>query len=269
MKSSRRLSEDGTKLLTTYQLSPFYFDRTGVPNIWTLAQLISYSRPEQSDVFSIPGLLETVSVFSRYQEFYLYPEFYTKVKYNSAVEVVSGIGYVGKTSYICNGDVRLAKTQDLLCRQSCQLIHVDISTRQPTALPQHLRRKTKGPRPTYSLPIPPNTPPMYSCKFTVGESDIDENGHTNQSVYVRLCSDTAAFGTKAGRYTSLSGDLLKYPVNKIAILYQREALSGDVLEVQSWEIPSKPVSLLFQIKRGEDDIVQCLFELYEQENAKL
>ncbi|XP_019619746.1 PREDICTED: uncharacterized protein LOC109466466 [Branchiostoma belcheri] len=226
---------------------------------------ITFTEIQLSDVFGTP-----VAVFSRYQQFHLHPEFYTKVKYNSAAEVVAEIGHVGKTSYVIQGSVCLKTSKESLCSFNTHLVHVDMSTRQPTALPENLRRKGKGPRPAFSLPVPPDTPPMYSCKFRVGESDIDGNGHTNQSVYVRLCSDTAAFGTKAGRYTSLSGDALKYPVKKIAILFQREASMGDVLEVQSWEIPSKPVSLLFQVKRGEDDIVRCLFELYEHfERAKL
>ncbi|XP_019619789.1 PREDICTED: uncharacterized protein LOC109466503 [Branchiostoma belcheri] len=265
-----RTSENATKLVATYQLSPFYFDRTGVLTPWTLSRLVNIPGAEQSDVFCIPGYAETVTSFLRYQEFCFQPGFYTDVVgSNSTLEVVAEIGHVGKTSYVFKGEVRLETSKESLCRFDTQLVHVDMHTRQPTALPQHLQQKTKGPRPTFSLPILPNTPPMYSCKFTVEESDIDGNGHTNQSVYIRLCSDTAAFGTKAGRYRSLSGDFLKYPAKKIAMLFQREALLGDVLEVQSWEILSKPVSLLFQVKREEDDIVRCLLELYEQERAKL
>ncbi|KAI8492993.1 hypothetical protein Bbelb_289970 [Branchiostoma belcheri] len=264
-----RTSENGTKLVATYQLSPFYFDRTGVLTPWILSRLVNIPGAEQSDVFCIPGYAETVTSFHRYQEFRHQPEFYTDVGSNSTLEVVAEIGHVGKTSYVFKGEVCLETSKESLCRFDTQLVHVDMSTRQPTALPQHLQQKTKGPRPTFTLPVLPNTPTMYSCKVRVGESNIDENGHTNQSVYSRLCSDTTAIGTKAGRYTSLSGDVLKYPVKKIAMLFQKEALLGDVLEVQSWEIPSKSISLVFQVKRGEDDIVRCLFELYEQDRAKL
>ncbi|XP_019634486.1 PREDICTED: uncharacterized protein LOC109477590 [Branchiostoma belcheri] len=264
-----RLSEDGTKLVTTYELSPFNFDRRGVLKPWTLSQLIAYSGPEQSDVFYIPGHLETVASFLRYQEFYLHPELYTHVKFNSAVQVASGVGYVGKTSWICKGDVRLATTQGVLCHFNLQLVNVDMSTRQPTDLPQNLRRKGEGPRPTFSLSMPSSQQAMYSHTFRVEDNDVDANDHTRQSAFIRLCYDTAAFGTKAGRYKSLSGDVLIYPVKKIAMLFQKEAFLGDMLVVQSWELPSKPASLLFQVKRGEDDIVRCLFQLYEQDRAKL
>ncbi|KAI8492998.1 hypothetical protein Bbelb_290020 [Branchiostoma belcheri] len=260
-----RTGENGTKLVATYQLSPFYFDRTGVLTPWTLSRLVNIPGAEQSDVFCIPGYSKAVTSFLRYQEFCFQPEFYTAVGPNSTVEVVAEIGHVGKTSYVFKGEVCLETSKESLCSFDTQLVHVDM----PTILPQHLQQKTKGPRPTFTLPVPPNTPTMYSCTFRVGESDLDGNGHTNQSVYIRLCSDTAAFSTKAGRYTSLSGDVLKYPVKKIAMPFKREALLGDVLEVQSWEIPPKPVSLVFQVKRGEDDIVRCLFELYEQDRAKL
>eukprot|EP00058_Branchiostoma_floridae_P015538 XP_002601026.1 hypothetical protein BRAFLDRAFT_96938 [Branchiostoma floridae] len=243
--------------------------KDGFLTTWTLSKLIMYSRPEQSAVFYMPGFLETVASFLRYQEIHLHPEFYTKVKFNSTVEVVAGVGYVGKTSWICQGHVRLATSQDILCHYNCQLVYVDISTRQPIVLPQHLRLKGKGLRPTFDLsPVSPNTP-MYSHKFSIVESDIDGNGHTNQSVFIRLCSDTAVLGTKAGCYPSLSGDVLKYRVKKIAMLFQEESLVGDMLEVQSWEISSKPVSLEFLVKRGQDCIVRCSFEFFAGERAKL
>eukprot|EP00058_Branchiostoma_floridae_P015537 XP_002601025.1 hypothetical protein BRAFLDRAFT_96939 [Branchiostoma floridae] len=265
-----RLSEDGTKLVATFELSPFHFDRTGVLTPWILSHMINIPGAERSEFFRIPGYSETATSFLRYQEFHLQPAYYTDVGTNSTVEVVAEIGHVGKSSYVFKGNVRLGTdSKDSICVFNTQLVHVDMSSRQPIALPQHLRRKRKGPRPTFDLsPVSPNTP-MYSHKFSIVESDIDENGHTNQSVFIRLCSDTAALGTKTGCYPSLSGDVLKYRVKKIAMLYQEESLVGDMLEVKSWEISSKPVSLGFQVKRGADDIVRCLFELYEEKRAKL
>ncbi|XP_066300928.1 uncharacterized protein [Branchiostoma lanceolatum] len=269
-----RLSEDGTKLVATYELHPFDFDRSGHVTPWTLALLIGYARLTaitEKSAFFIPGYLKTITSFLRYQEFHLHSAFYTDVKPNSSVVVTVGVGYVGRTSYELKGDVRLAGSGVMLCSFSVMSVVVDISTRRPVALPESLRRKGKGPRPKSSLPFPSESPATHSQQFEVRESDLDFNGHTNQSNYIRFCSDAAAIATKAGRYSSLKGDLLKYPVKRIAMLYQKEALLGDTLNVESWEIPSKPVSLGFTVKRGDDDVIQGLFELHGEhaQRAKL
>ncbi|XP_078581926.1 uncharacterized protein LOC144865216 [Branchiostoma floridae x Branchiostoma japonicum] len=241
---------------------------------WKLALLIGYARLAaitEKSVFLLPGYLKTITSFLRYQEFLLEPAFYTDVKPRSFVVVTVGVGYVGRTSYELKGDVRLAGSGVVLCRFSVMSVVVDISTRRPVALPETLRRKGRGPRPTSCLPFSSKPPATHSQRFDVRESDLDFNGHTNQSNYIRFCSDAAAFATKLGRYPSLKGDLLKYPLKKIAMLYEKEALLGDPLQVESWEIPSKPVSLGFKVTRGNDDVIRGLFELYGEhaQRAKL
>ncbi|XP_019613483.1 PREDICTED: uncharacterized protein LOC109461545 [Branchiostoma belcheri] len=239
---------------------------------WVLALLIGYARLAtltEKSVFLLPGYLKTITSFLRYQEFHIQPGFYTDVRQDSTVVVTVGVGYVGKTSYELKGDVRLAGSAVLLCRFSVTSVVVDITTRRPVALPESLRQKATSPRPNPSLPFPSTLPSVHSQQFEVRESHLDFNGHTNQSNYIMFCYNAAAFATKAGRYHSLKGDLFSdYRVKKIAMLYQNEALLGDLLNVESWEIP-KLVTLGFKVKRGEDEVVQGLFELYGEQRAKL
>ncbi|XP_078661093.1 uncharacterized protein LOC144905348 isoform X1 [Branchiostoma floridae x Branchiostoma belcheri] len=261
-----RLSEDGSKLVATYELHPFDFDRSGNLTPWMLALLIGYARLTaitEKSVFLLPGYLKTITSFLRYQEFHIQPAFYTDVRQDSTVVVTVGVGYVGKTSYELKGDVRLAGSAVELCRFSVTSVVVDITTRRPVALPESLRRKTTSPRPNPSLPFPSTFPSVHSQQFEVRESHLDFNGHTNQSNYIMFCYNAALFATKAGRYHSLRGDLFSdYRVKKIAMLYQNEALLGDLLNMESWEIPKLELTLGFKVKRGNDEVVQGLFELY-------
>eukprot|EP00058_Branchiostoma_floridae_P012605 XP_002598093.1 hypothetical protein BRAFLDRAFT_85690 [Branchiostoma floridae] len=238
---------------------------------WKLALLIGYARLAaitEKSVFLLPGYLKTITSFLRYQEFLLEPAFYTDVKPRSFVVVTVGVGHVGRTSYELKGDVQLAGSGAVLCRFSVMSVVVDISTRRPVPLPETLRRRGHGPRPESCLPFASALPATHSQRFDVRESDLDFNGHTNQSNYIRFCCDAAASAVKSGRYPSLKRDLLSYRLKKIAMLYENEALLGDPLQVESWEIPSKPVSLGFKVTRGNDDVIQGLFELYGEHAQK-
>ena len=76
---------------------------------------------------------------------------------------------------------------------------------------------------------------MFRHRVTVGESDLDELGHTNNIQYVRWLQDAAiAHSAHVGltweRYVALGG---VFVVRRHEIDYLRSALRGDELEVRT------------------------------------
>jgi acyl-CoA thioester hydrolase len=76
---------------------------------------------------------------------------------------------------------------------------------------------------------------MFRHRVTVGESDLDELGHTNNIQYVRWLQDAAIahsahVGLTFERYVALGG---VFVVRRHEIDYLRSALRGDELEVRT------------------------------------
>lgn len=76
---------------------------------------------------------------------------------------------------------------------------------------------------------------MFRHRVTVGESDSDELGHTNNIQYVRWLQDAAIahsahVGLTFERYVALGG---VFVVRRHEVDYLRSALRGDELEVRT------------------------------------
>ena len=76
---------------------------------------------------------------------------------------------------------------------------------------------------------------MFRHRVTVGESDLDELGHTNNIQYVRWLQDAAIahsahVGLTFERYVALGG---VFVVRRHEVDYLRSALRGDELEVRT------------------------------------
>eukprot|EP00058_Branchiostoma_floridae_P012604 XP_002598092.1 hypothetical protein BRAFLDRAFT_85691 [Branchiostoma floridae] len=283
-----RLSEDGTKLIATYELHPFDFDRSdkklsdrigvacvaaGRVQAWTFLRMLEFAR-----IAAIRPLIkehtgpqnDEATAFVRYQEVEFAPRFYAAVKPDSSLIMSTYLGYVGRSSLFYNYDIRSSTSNDVIGRSSTQMVRVNRQTRRPIAWPDALIEnlsKEGLDRPTIPGAFKERPAPMFACKVTVNNSDIDVQQHTNQSVYLRYCLDAAAVGVRKNVF-SVVKDTALCPIRKVGILYQREALIGDELTVEMWEDQGCAETLCFQIKRGEEDITQVTVQFYV-EKAKL
>ncbi|XP_066300930.1 uncharacterized protein [Branchiostoma lanceolatum] len=264
-----RLSEDGTKLVATYELHPFDFDRSGHLKLWILAAIIDAN--QQANLLGdraqlrFPGFLKTVTGFARYQEFRIQPEFYTKLREGAKVTVAVGISHVGKTSWLLEGDVRLASTGEVLCYSLGQGVLVNVTTRKPTAIPDNLRNSfpKKDPLPRLGVPMPLNPGRIYRHDFVALPSDSDINEHTNFSTYIRFCADATAALVREGVFSFLKEGV---KMKKISLLFQKETKEGENVTVEATEDSGRSHSLDFQVKKGNDDIVKCCFEFFDDDN---
>jgi len=100
---------------------------------------------------------------------------------------------------------------------------------------------------------------MFRHRVTVGESDLDELGHTNNIQYVRWLQDAAiAHSAHVGltweRYVALGG---VFVVRRHEIDYLRSALRGDELEVRTHvsSVMAAKSERRYEIVRLADEIV--------------
>ncbi|CAH1266835.1 Hypp3583 [Branchiostoma lanceolatum] len=82
--------------------------------------------------------------------------------------------------------------------------------------------------------------------------------------YIWYCMDCATLGARSGAYSVLSGDLAKYNLKMLEVLYQNESLEGDILDIESWEDQDSPDTLRFQVKKGNENITQLTMQFYLQ-----
>ncbi|XP_066300925.1 uncharacterized protein [Branchiostoma lanceolatum] len=274
-----RLSEDGTKLVATYELHPFDFDRSGHLKLWILARMLVL-RPQEVLILlgakaqlrnpgrlkAIAKLLKTCNVFLRYREFRIQPEFYTKLRpgADTTTTVTLWISHVGKTSWLLEGDVRLASTGEVLCHCVGQAVLMNTATRKPTGIPEFIREAfpQKNPLPRLDVPMPLNPGRIYRHDLVALPSDSDINEHTNFSTYIRFCTDATAALVREGAFPFLNEEV---KVKKISLLFQKETREGENVTVEAAEDSGRSHSLDFQVKRGNDGIVKCCFEFFDDD----
>ncbi|KAI8489849.1 hypothetical protein Bbelb_324790 [Branchiostoma belcheri] len=102
--------------------------------------------------------------------------------------------------------------------------------------------------------------PADSFVYTVNvaPSDTDLFGHVGHFQFVRYCFDCLSIGREHSAYPALS----QYKTEKVEVLFQGEARTGDVLTVVSWEDPEQSGTIKFQIKKGEDNVAQCSLQFF-------
>ncbi|KAI8488483.1 hypothetical protein Bbelb_337950 [Branchiostoma belcheri] len=106
--------------------------------------------------------------------------------------------------------------------------------------------------------------PADSFVYTVNvaPSDTDLFGHVGHFQFVRYCFDCLSIGREHSAYPTLSEELSQYKTEKVEVLFQGEARTGDVLTVVSWEDPEQSGTIKFQIKKGEDNVAQCSLQFF-------
>ncbi|KAI8495735.1 hypothetical protein Bbelb_267070 [Branchiostoma belcheri] len=199
--------------------------------------------------------------FVRCQSVQFSPAYHELIEFpGRAVRFEAKIIFVGKTSYMYETKMFDRDTDKELVSRQIQMVNIDRETRRPKPLPDwaieqysHLTSRPAGVQP-FDLS---DVKPAFVYPVTVAPSDIDLNMHTNQSQYVRYCFNCAAAGAKRGAYSIISGDLLDYDLRSVDLLYQRESREGDTLCIESWEDIREPDTIKFQVKRGNDNILQC------------
>ena len=93
-------------------------------------------------------------------------------------------------------------------------------------------------------------PKIFSCKFTIPDDVIDENGHVNNVAYVQWMQDIAirhsdAQGCDAAKYAELGTTWI---IRSHQIKYSQPAFAGDQIEILTWVADIKSTSSLRKTK---------------------
>ncbi|XP_078581502.1 uncharacterized protein LOC144864942 [Branchiostoma floridae x Branchiostoma japonicum] len=263
--------EDMAVKVSTGRIYPWEFDRKGKLPVWSLLHRLEFlglsqhffKRESARDSQPHRTPYAYGMRFVRGQSVQFNPAFYELLEFpGRAIRVEAKIIFVGKTSWMYETKLFDQTTERELATRRIQTVNIDKKTRRPKPLPDWATERyshlTSLQRPATVQPFDlSDTEPAFVYPVTVAPSDIDLNMHTNQSQYARYCFNCAATGAKRGAYSIISGDLLDYDIISFDLLYQKESREGDSLRVESWEDLREPDTLKFQVKRGDDKILQC------------
>ena len=119
---------------------------------------------------------------------------------------------------------------------------------------------------THTIPAKPEGAFHHSIK--INPSEIDRNKHTNNTHYIRFCMDCASLALWDRKLPNFHGDVALYNVHKAKVLYSRETVLGDVLNVFVWPSEASPLELCFSIQNLGETIFSCIVSFYPLTTSK-
>lgn len=131
-------------------------------------------------------------------------------------------------------------------------VYVDFRTRKPALFPDwynNVKSAKKFGPPLPRLPTPEIPQSVFQYEVCAYYSDIDQNGHVNQSVYVKWCTDAGTEAAVKGRYQGFTDNIGKYPLDTLEVKYIGEGMVEDNFVVNTWQDKQSPLVLYFAITK--------------------
>ena len=245
------------------------FDRCGNVGIGSIGCLTGYDRLFcfRKDLSPWTSKLSDNTAYMIVaQHFHVNIEMYTKARLFRPIEVISCLGYMGKSSFSFILDFVDKESSSLLMRCDRHMVAIDRKTERPFVIPDSVRQSVSDylTRNKTSIPSPPPRPASFhQYEIKVRHSDLDLNYHVNNANFLKFCEDAAMEACISGFYPSYSGDISWYHVKDAYIRYQGECIAGDLLTVSSWEGTSKELN--FIIEKGTVPVVTCTMMFYPRQ----
>lgn len=263
----------------TLELLPEHFNKEGNMTLHQFARLLEIAQSltvyhfRAKNIFPSNQLdIKMTSVFVRYQGATFSKQFWETLHCagNPNLCVTLTVSNIGKTSYMLKGEVAVPGSSSSLAQHYVQMVHVSTESRRPVSLPQwvfekysHLRESS---HPENMQPLTAWPDRLHKYCVTVTQDDIDVNQHTNQATYVKYVEQAFMDGVRNGFYTIL-GETTDTFYENVGMLYRRETVLGDHLEVLSWEDAVQPGKVLFQILKSSTPVFDC-FVWYSKGSSK-
>ncbi|KAK3087269.1 hypothetical protein FSP39_003861 [Pinctada imbricata] len=174
------------------------------------------------------------------------------------------IGEVGSSSFVYIIRMTDDKTGELLGENFLKYVRIGRTSRRAELLPSWFREKYSSKiddnlPSTFKRSVPPEIP-SNAFRFTLQPlaSDMDSNGHVNQSVYLKYCTDAAFVAVRAGYLKQFRDDICRYPTTSWDVSYLGESFAGDTLVVSMWQDAEKHELIFFSIEREKKKIFYCI-----------
>ncbi|WAR05071.1 hypothetical protein MAR_020440 [Mya arenaria] len=181
--------------------------------------------------------------------------------------------YAGTSAFSFEIIVREHETGDFLAKALLTFVYVDFKTRRPATFPDWFNKLKENqhfgpPSPRLARPSIPLD--AYKFEIQAAFSDIDFNGHVNNSIYIKWCTDAGTEAALKGHYSGFSENIGKYPMDVFEIKYLGEGVVSDVFEILTWQDQENPFVLHFVFTKNEKVSVVVRFQYKSlQFSAKL
>ena len=190
------------------------------------------------------------------------PMYNVKVPKNPLDITIQG-GYVGNTSVTSIAEA-FTKDGTKLLSNINQVVFVDTESRRPKQLPNWWKEKyAKSGESHNALKVDKYERPdmIEPYRIHVVRSDLDGNGHTNWSCYVRFSVDAIYNFVKNGKLLNLK-DVDKRYLKLMEVMYSGESFDEDVLDVFVWSPDDSPNVAIVHIMKDSKFIFQGRYEYF-------
>lgn len=160
--------------------------------------------------------------------------------------------YAGSSAFSFEIKLNNYCTGELLISAVMTFVYVDYKTRKPAQFPAWYDelKKLKPLGPALSRLATPDVPEnVFQYEIVSSFSDIDHNGHVNQSVYVKWCTDVGTEAALKGCYSVFTDNIGKYPLDILEMKYLGEGLVDEVFIISTWQDNASPLVLHFTITK--------------------
>ncbi|WAR05073.1 hypothetical protein MAR_020442, partial [Mya arenaria] len=130
------------------------------------------------------------------------------------------------------------RSGETLVKAEMSFVYVDFKTRKPCPFPDWYNQLKEGQeltKPSERLVTPDIPHEAFKFDLQSAFSDIDHNGHVNQSVYVKWCTDAGTEAALKGHYSGFKGNIGTYPMNTFELKYVGEVLANEPVVISTWQ----------------------------------
>ena len=238
---------------------------TGLPSLWSIQkrfeQVWCLAELERPDIVLFPTAPPGCVPVLTAQKLEIDQRLYN---HRGDFTLVAKRGPATKKSFTAHLSLHNESCSEQLCSVFLQYVHVNPSTKQVMEIADPAWMNII--RDTAPSQVKPEPMPIrrFLSRLRPSHSDTDCLYQVNQSAYVRFCLDAAAAMVHGGHLWNFEGDLFAYRVRQVEVLYQKEALPGDELDVNCWEDTAVTDTLHFQITRSDMDVLYCKISFYKE-----
>lgn len=167
---------------------------------------------------------------------------------------------LGNSSFTFDANLYNHRTGELLASGLMTFVYVNLATRKPALLPSWYKAQSLARNTVHNRIARPSIPDnVFTLEVTAKSSDIDFNGHVNQSIFLKWCGDAGAEAALKGGYSNFTKNIQMYPVKKITLQYIGEGMLDQTFVVKTWQDPDTKNILHFVIVRNRQIIFVARF----------
>ena len=191
-------------------------------------------------------------------------KFYNSDFLTHPLEIISTLTYIGTSSFCETREIANTNGLAPFVRSTYRVIRIDANTRKPIELPRPMREmyaawKKGTPYAMRKL----TRPDVHSINFhyTIQESDVDSQNHTNFITYIKLCLRACKRGTDLKAFPTPLLQIIDNGIKEFEIRYENEALLNEDVIIYAWQTTESD-QLGFEISKGGDVCVQATMTFY-------